>query len=43
MQCRGNFREQCLKDFGGDMFEDVADRADDIFNSMDPPKPSLQP
>lgn len=41
MQVKGNFREQCLKDFGGDMFNDVADTADDIYNSMDPPKPSL--
>ena len=41
MQCRGNFREQVLKDFGGSMFNDLADEADDIYNSMDPPKASL--
>ena len=43
MQCRGNFREQCLKEFGGEMFNDLADTADDIYNNMDPPKPSLDP
>jgi len=26
--------------FGGDMFEDFTDEADDIYNNMDPPKPS---
>lgn len=41
MQCKGNFREQCLKDFGGDMYNDVADSADDIYNSMEPPTASL--
>jgi len=41
MQCKGNFREQCLKGFGGEMFNALADAADDIYNSMDPPKPSL--
>ena len=43
MQCKGNFREQCLKDFGGDMYNDVADSADDIYNSMEPPTASLAP
>ena len=41
MQVKGNFREQCLKDFGGTMFNDLADTADDIYNTMDPPKASL--
>ena len=41
MQCKGNFREKCLKDFGGDMFNDLADIADDIYNNMDPPTASL--
>lgn len=41
MQIKGNFREQMLKDFGGDMFNDMADTADDIYNSMDPPTASL--
>ena len=41
MQVKGNFREQCLKDFGGAMFNDLADTADDIYNSMDPPVASL--
>lgn len=41
MQIKGNFREQCLKDFGGDTFNDLADKADDVYNSMDPPTPSL--
>ena len=26
--------------FGGEMFENFADAADDIYNNMDPPKPS---
>lgn len=43
MQCKGNFREQCLKDFGGEMYDKVADTADDIYNNMDPPTASLQP
>lgn len=41
MQCKGNFREQCLKDFGGELFNNLADTADDIYNQMDPPIPSL--
>lgn len=41
MQVKGNFREQCLKDFGGQMFNDLADAADDCYNSMDPPTASL--
>lgn len=41
MQCKGNFREQCLKDFGGEHFDEMADLADDIYNKMDPPTPSL--
>jgi len=43
MQVRGNFREQCLKDFGGQMFNDLADTADDVYNNMDPPYASLAP
>lgn len=27
--------------FGGELFNQVSDDADDIYNSMDPPKPSL--
>jgi len=42
MQVKGNFREQCLKDFGGEIFNEIADRADDIYNSLDPPVPSLK-
>ena len=41
MQVKGNFREQCLKDFGGTMFNNLADTADDIYNTMEPPKASL--
>lgn len=37
MQCRGNFREKCLKNFGGNLFNDLAIAADNIYNSMDPP------
>lgn len=43
MQCKGNFRDQCLKDFGGAVFDNISDLADDIYNSMEPPKPSLAP
>jgi len=43
MQCKGNFREQMLKDFGGQMFNDLADAADDIYNNMEPPVPSRKP
>lgn len=42
MQVVGNSREQCLKDFGGQMFTDLADKADDVYNSMDPPTASLK-
>jgi len=41
MQIKGNFREQVLKDFGGQLFNDLADTADDVYNSMDPPTASL--
>ena len=41
MQVKGNFRDQCLKDFGGDTFVELADTADDIYNTMDPPTASL--
>lgn len=40
MQCKINFRDPAVANFGGEMFEDFADRADDIFIGMDPPKPS---
>lgn len=42
MQVRGNFRELCLKNFGGEMFNDIADSADDIYNNMEPPTASLK-
>ena len=41
MQVRGNFRDQMLKDLGGEMFNKLADNADDIYNSMDPPVATL--
>ena len=40
MQCKINFRDPAVAHFGGEMFEDFADIADDIYNGMDPPKPS---
>lgn len=40
LQIKNNFRDPCLGGFGGELFNDIADRADDIYNSMDPPKPS---
>lgn len=42
LQYKGNFRDPCLADFGGEAFEEITDRADDIFNSMPPPEESLK-
>lgn len=41
MQIKTNFRDYSLDNFGGELFNQVSDDADDIYNSMDPPKPSL--
>lgn len=40
MQCKINFRDPAVAHFGGELFEDFADTADDIYNNLDPPKPS---
>jgi len=42
LQYKGNFRDPCLAHFGGQIFEEIADRADDIFNNMPPPEESLK-
>lgn len=42
LQYKGNFRDPCLSSFGGQLFNDIADRADDIFNGMPPPEESLK-
>ena len=41
MQIKNNFRDPAVANFGGEMFENFADHADDIYNNMQPPKPSL--
>jgi len=41
MQVKTNFRDYSLDTFGGELFNQVSDDADDIYNSMEPPKPSL--
>jgi len=38
MQVKNNFRDPCLAPFGGELFNEVADMADDVYNKMDPPK-----
>jgi hypothetical protein len=40
MQVKNNFRDPAVQSFGGDLFNDFADRAEDIYNTMPPPKPS---
>eukprot|EP00928_Gymnodinium_smaydae_P050764 TRINITY_DN3432_c0_g1_i1.p1 TRINITY_DN3432_c0_g1~~TRINITY_DN3432_c0_g1_i1.p1 ORF type:complete len:861 (-),score=116.92 TRINITY_DN3432_c0_g1_i1:200-2725(-) len=41
-QCN-NFKDPGVQLYGGEIFETVRDEADDTFNSLPPPKPSLQP
>jgi len=41
LQIKNNFKDPGVQHFGGSLFEDLADKIDDIFNNMDPPKPSL--
>jgi len=41
LQIKNNFKDPGVQHFGGRLFEDLADKIDDIFNNMDPPKPSL--
>jgi hypothetical protein len=40
MQCKINFRDPAVAHFGGEMFDNFADTADDIYIGMDPPKAS---
>jgi len=40
MQVKNNFRDPAVQSFGGDLFNEFADRAEDIYNTMPPPKPS---
>lgn len=42
MQYKGNFRDPCLANFGGELFNEISDKADDIFNIMPPPIESLK-
>jgi hypothetical protein len=41
MQAKNNFRDQAVAHFGGQLFEDFADEADDIYNNLPPPKATL--
>jgi len=41
LQIKNNFKDPGVQHFGGNLFEDLADKIDDIFNNMAPPKPSL--
>lgn len=43
MQIKNNFRDPAVASFGGDRFNEIADHADDMYNSMAPPKASLAP
>ena len=43
LQIKNNFRDKGVANFGGELFNQVADAADDIYNNMDPPQPSLKP
>jgi hypothetical protein len=38
---KNNFRDPAVAHFGGNLFEEYADLADDIYNSLPPPKASL--
>ena len=40
-QSKNNFRDPGVAHFGGDLFENIADSIDDIYNSLPPPKASL--
>lgn len=41
LQVKNNFRDAAVAHFGGQLFEDIADEADDIYNNLPPPKASL--
>jgi hypothetical protein len=40
-QVKNNFRDPAVANFGGELFEEFADNADDIYNNLPPPKASL--
>ena len=40
MQIKNNFRDPAVKHFGGKIFNDYADKADDVYNTMPTPTPS---
>jgi hypothetical protein len=40
MQQCNNFKDPGVQVYGGDLFKDVQDRADDVFNTLPPPAPS---
>jgi len=40
-QSKNNFRDSAVSHFGGDLFNDIADSIDDIYNSLPPPKATL--
>jgi hypothetical protein len=39
-EIKNNFKDPGVAFFGGQLFNDFVDKADDIFNSMPPPTPS---
>jgi hypothetical protein len=41
IQAKNNFRDPAVAHFGGQLFEDFADEADDIYNNLPPPKATL--
>jgi len=40
-QAKNNFRDSAVAHFGGEIFNDLADSIDDIYNSLPPPKATL--
>jgi hypothetical protein len=40
MQIKNNFRDPAVRHFGGQLFNDFADTADDVYNTMPTPTPS---
>jgi len=40
IQLKSNFRDKAVANFGGELFNKIADEADSIYNNQEPPKPS---
>lgn len=40
MQIKNNFRDPAVQHFGGQIFNDFADKADDVYNTLETPTPS---